>query len=61
MVVRPAVLTTKTAWDDTDIAHVLLGEIILLNHHTFSGLQFRSSDQESLVVKLGEPDSRVYR
>ena len=55
LVVRPAVLTAETVWDDTDIAHVLLGEIILLNHHTFSGLQFQSSDRESLVVKLGDP------
>ena len=55
MVVRAAVLTTESVWDDTDIAHVLFGEIILLNHHTLSGLQFQSSDRESLVVKLGAP------
>ena len=55
MVVRGAVLTAETMWDDTDIAHVLFDEIILLNHHTLSGLQFQSSDRESLVVKLGDP------
>ena len=55
LMVRPAVLTTETVWDDTDIAHVLLGEIILLNHHTLSGLQLQSGDRESLVVKLGDP------
>ncbi len=55
MVVRGAVLTTESMWDDTDIAHVLFDEIILLNYHTLSGLQLQSSDRESLVVKLGDP------
>ncbi|MHB0959585.1 MAG: tandem-95 repeat protein [Pirellulaceae bacterium] len=55
MVVRGAVLTAQSVWDDTDIAHVLFDEIILLNHHTLSGLQLQSSDRESLVVKLGDP------
>ena len=55
LVVRGAVLTTESIWDDTDIAHVLFGEIILLNYHTLSGLQLRSSEHASLVVKLGSP------
>ena len=52
MEVRPAVLTSESVWDDTDIAHVLRGEILILNHHTFSGLRLLSSTNESLVVKL---------
>lgn len=55
MVVRGAVLTTESIWDDTDIAHVLFDEIILLNYHTLGGLQLRSSDHASLVVKMGNP------
>ncbi|MHB9077543.1 MAG: Ig-like domain-containing protein [Pirellulaceae bacterium] len=55
LVVRGGVLTAETVWDDTDIAHVLFDEIILLNFHTLSGLQLQSSDRESLVVKLGNP------
>ncbi|HUP79475.1 MAG TPA: hypothetical protein VM260_13065, partial [Pirellula sp.] len=52
MEVRAAVLTTETVWDDTDMAHILRGEISVLNHHTFSGLHLLSSASESLVVKL---------
>ncbi len=55
MEVRAAVLTTEAAWDDIDIAHVLRGEIQVLNHHTFSGLHLISGDTESLVVKLTGP------
>ena len=55
LVVRGGVLTTESIWDDTDIAHVLFDEIILLNYHTLSGLQLRSSDNASLVVKMGDP------
>ena len=57
MEVRAAVLTTESAWDDTDIAHVLRGEIQVLNHHTFSGLHLIGGDSESLVVKLAGPDA----
>jgi hypothetical protein len=52
MEVRGGTLTTETVWDDTDIAHILRNEIIVLNHHVFSGLRIQSSAQESLVVKL---------
>ena len=55
LVVRGAVLTTESVWDDTDIAHVLFDEIILLNYHTLSGLRLQSGERESLVVKLGSP------
>ena len=57
LVVRSADLTTETAWDDTDIVHVVLDEIEILNHHTFSGLRLMSSPRESLVVKLSGPDA----
>jgi VCBS repeat-containing protein len=52
MEVRGAYLTTETIWDDTDIVHVVRNEIMVGNHHTFSGLRLQSSNTESLVVKL---------
>jgi hypothetical protein len=52
MVVRGATLTTQSVWDDTDIVHVLLDEVIVDNHHTFSGLRLQSTRNESLVIKL---------
>ncbi len=52
MEVRGEELTTASVWDDTDIVHVLRGEIIVGNHHTFSGLRLQSSLSESLVIKL---------
>jgi hypothetical protein len=52
MVVRGAVLTTESVWDDTDIVHVLLDEMEVPNHHTFGGLRLKSNPGESLVVKL---------
>lgn len=52
MEVRGGELTTETAWDDTDIVHVLRSEIIVPNLHTFGGLRLQSSGRESLVVKL---------
>jgi VCBS repeat-containing protein len=57
MEIRGAVLTTESVWDDTDIAHILRGEITVLNHHTFSGLHLLSTDSESLVVKLSGPEA----
>jgi subtilisin-like proprotein convertase family protein len=57
MIVRGADLTTETVWDDTDIVHVVLDEIEVLNHHTFSGLRLISSVGESLVVKLDGTDA----
>ena len=52
MEVRGETLTTESVWDDTDITHVLQSEIIVGNHHTYSGLRLQSSNSESLVVKL---------
>lgn len=52
MVVRGSTLTTQSVWDDTDIVHVLLDEIVVPNHHTYSGLRLQSTSVESLVVKL---------
>lgn len=52
MDVRGAYLTTESVWDDTDIVHVVLDEIMVGNHHTFSGLRLQSSNTESLVVKF---------
>ena len=52
MDVRGATLTAQGVWDDVDITHTLRDEIIIENHHTFSGLRIQSSPNESLVVKL---------
>ena len=52
IVVRGETLTTQTVWDDTDIAHVLLNEVVIPNFHTFGGLRLNSSPDASLVVKL---------
>lgn len=52
MEVRGGTLTTESIWDDTDIVHVLRSEVVVPNHHTFSGLRLQSSATESLVVKL---------
>ncbi len=52
LLVRGATLTTSSVWDDTDIVHVLRDEIVIPNHHTYSGLRLQSQAHESLVVKL---------
>lgn len=52
MVVRGGQLTTEGVWDDTDIVHVVLDEIIVPDFHAFGGLRLESSPSESLVVKL---------
>ena len=52
MVVRGETLTTESVWDDTDIVHVLQNEVVIPNHHVFSGLRLESSPTESLVIKL---------
>ncbi|WP_182866720.1 tandem-95 repeat protein [Stieleria mannarensis] len=51
MQIRGEVLTTETVWDDTDMVHVIAGEVVVGNHHTYSGLTLQSSNSESLVVK----------
>ncbi|MBB3204713.1 hypothetical protein FHS27_000477, partial [Rhodopirellula rubra] len=57
MKVRGQELTTESIWDDSDIVHVLSGEVIVENHHTYSGLRLQSSVSESLVVKVDGSDS----
>jgi hypothetical protein len=52
MRVREETLTTETIWDDTDIAHIVLGEIIADNLSVYGGLRLQSSPAASLVVKL---------
>ena len=59
MVVRGGTLTTQSVWDDTDIVHVVDGEVIVPNHHTFSGLRLQSSATESLVVKVRGVNSGI--
>ena len=54
MHVRGGTVTTQGIWDDTDIAHVILDERIVVNNQfAGSGLRLESSGTESLVVKLG--------
>jgi len=50
--VRSDVLTTESVWDDTDIVHIVRDEIIVDQHHTYSGLRLQSNPGESLVVKF---------
>ncbi|WP_154898260.1 Calx-beta domain-containing protein [Gimesia maris] len=57
MKVRGGVLTTESVWDDTDIVHVLLDEVLVDQHHTYSGLRLKSSHDASLVVKLAGEDA----
>ncbi|MCL6502049.1 MAG: tandem-95 repeat protein [Pirellulales bacterium] len=52
MVIRGGTLTTQGVWDDPDIVHVLLDEVVIDNVHTYGGLRIQSSPTESLVVKL---------
>ncbi|MCA9137606.1 MAG: pre-peptidase C-terminal domain-containing protein, partial [Planctomycetales bacterium] len=51
MQVRGEYLTTETIWDDTDVVHVLAGEVVVGNLHTYNGLTLKSSNAESLVIK----------
>jgi VCBS repeat-containing protein len=52
MRIRGATLTTETAWDDTDIVHVLQSQIVIPDFHAYGGLTLMSDVDESLVVKL---------
>lgn len=51
MLIRQEALTTESVWDDTDIVHVLEGQVYAWNHHQRSGLRLKSAPDESLVVK----------
>ena len=50
--IRAEELTVESVWDDTDIVHVLRGDISIPNFHTYGGLRLESSVDNSLVVKL---------
>ena len=52
MVVRGGTLTTESVWDDVSLVHVLREGVYVPNFHTFGGLRLKSSQTESLVVKL---------
>ena len=49
--IRGGTLTAATAWDDTDIAHILRNEIVVPNFDGVGGLTIKSAPNESLVVK----------
>ncbi|MCO8121425.1 tandem-95 repeat protein [Stieleria sp. TO1_6] len=51
--VRSEVLTTDSVWDDTDIVHVVEGEIASATHHYHGTLRLKSDPNQSLVVKFG--------
>ena len=57
--VRGEVLQTEAVWDDTDIVHVLKGEVIVPDHHTYGGLRLESSSGEALVVKVMGPNGGI--
>ncbi|EGF28938.1 tandem-95 repeat protein [Rhodopirellula baltica] len=45
-------ITTEIIWDDTDIVHVVNGELSSGNLSTYGGIRMLSSVSESLVVKV---------
>ena len=55
--VRGEELSTQSVWDDSDIVHVLDGQVTVGNHHTYSGLRLQSNVSESLVVKVSGTNS----
>jgi len=57
MVVRGATLETSSIWDDTDIVHVLEGEVVVPNFASVGGLRLQSSATQSLVVKVAGASS----
>jgi len=54
MLIRQEALTTESVWDDTDIVHILEGQVYAWNHHQRGGLRLKSAADESLVVKSFE-------
>ncbi|MBX3420875.1 MAG: tandem-95 repeat protein [Pirellulaceae bacterium] len=52
MRVRGQILTTESIWDDTDIVHVVQGEVKVPDFHTYGGLTLRSRVDEGLIVKM---------
>lgn len=59
MVIRGGNLTTEGVWDDTDITHVVLDEIVVPDFHAFGGLRIESRPNESLVVKFKSDDTSI--
>ncbi len=59
MVVRGGNLTTEGTWDDTDIVHVVLNEIVVPDHQHYGGLRLMSDGTESLVVKLSGANAGI--
>lgn len=55
MQVRGGNLTTEGWWDDSDVAHIVLDEIVVPDYHGFGGLRLASASDQSLVVKLDGP------
>ncbi len=56
--IRPEVLTTESVWDDSDIVHVVAGDVIAVDQHYVGGLRLESSPAQSLVVKF-ETNARL--
>ena len=52
MVVRGGIVNVQSVWDDTDIVHVVQGEIVSADHHVYSGVRLQSNANGSLVIKL---------
>jgi hypothetical protein len=52
MIVRGQTLTTESVWDDTDMVHVVLDEVVSSNLYTYGGLKLVSKNSQSLVVKF---------
>lgn len=52
LLVRSEVLQTESVWDDTDIVHVVNGNIQVDSHHHRGGLRLKSDPNQSLVVKF---------
>ena len=59
MLVRNESLTTESVWDDTDMVHVVEGQVYAWNHHHRSGLRLKSDPNRSLVVKFQEGGSLI--
>ncbi|MEL6106561.1 MAG: cell surface protein, partial [Planctomycetota bacterium] len=51
--IRSELLTTDSVWDDTDIVHVVEGQVVSATHHYYGALRLKSDPDQSLVVKLG--------
>ncbi len=52
MLVRSEILQTESVWDDTDIVHVVSGDIYTDSNHYRGGLRLKSDANQSLVVKF---------